>query len=165
MPWRILGSLCPLRLVLGTLFHHFSSIPAPFPSIFVTFSVEFVGPRPSKNQKTASAPPRGTTPKNSFCNRPITYTSPRRTSTIDNPLENPRALRPGGTPQKTVSAIDQSYILRPGGLRRSIIQWRCRANPPPCLGSSIEARNSQTLSVQSVQLLDLISPRQLPPDR
>ena len=32
-----------------------------------------------------------------------------------------RALRPGGPPQKTVSAIDQSHILRPDGLRRSII--------------------------------------------
>ena len=35
--------------------------------------------------------------------------------------KNPRALRPGGPPQKTVSAIDQSHRLRPDGLRRSII--------------------------------------------
>jgi hypothetical protein len=45
--------------------------------------------------------------------------------------ENPRALRPGGTPQKPVSAIDQSYILRPDGLRRSTILWKILERSAP----------------------------------
>ena len=64
-PRAISGSLCPLRLVLGTFFHHFPLISAPFSLIFTAFSVEFVAPPPSKN-KIRERSAQGDHPKKQF---------------------------------------------------------------------------------------------------
>jgi len=45
--------------------------------------------------------------------------------------KNPRALRPGGPPPKTVPAIDQSHILRPDVRRRSRIPWKILERSAP----------------------------------
>ena len=66
-----LGLTFPSLLRLGSIFALFLSILAPFFTILAPFLVEFGWPRPCKNKKFASLPPRGTTPKKSLWNQSI----------------------------------------------------------------------------------------------
>ena len=61
-----LGLTFPSLLRLGSIFASFLSMLALLFTILAPFLVEFGWPRPGKNKKFASTPPRGTTPKKEF---------------------------------------------------------------------------------------------------